>query len=84
MSPLRWDVLVTGFVLAVPVLVLGLRGDLSADDVALRLVWCLAAGWAAVALLRLATTPPAPAAAARVHRDSAPAEAPADSEPATP
>ena len=34
MSPLRWDVLITGFVLAVPVLMLGLRGDLSADDVA--------------------------------------------------
>ena len=29
MSPFRWDVLLVGFVLAVPVLALGLRGDLS-------------------------------------------------------
>ena len=84
MSPLRWDVLGTGFVLAVPVLLLGLRGDISADDVALRLIWCLVAGWAAVALLRLATTPRTPASATGVERDPAPAEAPADSEPATP
>jgi hypothetical protein len=83
-SPLRADVLITGFLLAVPVLLLGLRGDLTADDVVLRLVWCLAAGWAAVALMRLATTPSTPAASARVERDPARAEAPADSEPATP
>ena len=36
MNPLRWDVLIAGFVLAVQVLMLGLRGDLSADDVAVR------------------------------------------------
>ena len=29
MSPFRWDVLLVGFVLALPVLALGLRGDLS-------------------------------------------------------
>ncbi|MGY1815440.1 hypothetical protein [Blastococcus sp. SYSU D00820] len=58
MSPLRWDVLVVGFVLALPVLGLGLRGDLSADEVAGRLPWCLLAGWVVVALLRWATTPP--------------------------
>ncbi|MDT0275666.1 hypothetical protein [Blastococcus goldschmidtiae] len=59
MNPLRWDVLLVGFVLALPVLALGLRGDLSAEEVVTRLPWCLAAGWGAVALLRLASTPPA-------------------------
>jgi hypothetical protein len=53
-SPFRWDVLMCGFVLAVPVLLLGLRGDLTADEVATRLLWCLGAGWAVVALLRFA------------------------------
>jgi hypothetical protein len=56
-NPLRWDVLLVGFVLAVPVLALGLRGDLSAEEVAVRVLWCLAAGWGVVAVLRLATTP---------------------------
>ncbi|GAB3356443.1 hypothetical protein [Modestobacter lapidis] len=61
MSPLRGDVLITGFVLAIPVLLLGLRGDLAPDDVVLRVVWCLGAGWAAVALMRFATVPRTPA-----------------------
>ncbi|MGY1639852.1 hypothetical protein ACI782_01805 [Geodermatophilus sp. SYSU D00703] len=61
MSPLRWDVLAVGFVLAVPVLALGLRGDLTVEEVAVRLTWCLAAGWGAVALLRWAGTPRRPA-----------------------
>ncbi len=61
MNPLRWDVLLVGFVLALPVLALGLRGDFTAEDVALRLPWCLGAGWAAVAALHLATTPRTPA-----------------------
>ncbi|WP_155858764.1 hypothetical protein [Candidatus Blastococcus massiliensis] len=71
MSPLRWDVLLVGFVLALPVLALGLRGDFTAEEVTLRLPWCLAAGWAVVAMLRFATTPrtPARAAATRAHRD---------------
>jgi hypothetical protein len=63
MNPLRWDVLLVGFVLALPVLALGLRGDLSADEVTMRLPWCLAAGWGAVALLRLASAPRTPAGA---------------------
>ena len=63
MSPLRWEVLLVGFVLALPVLALGLRGDLTADEVMMRLPWCLAAGWGAVALLRLAGTPRKPAGA---------------------
>jgi len=57
MSPLRWDVLLVGFVLAVPVLALGLRGDLTTEDMMSRLPWCLAAGWGVVALLRAVTTP---------------------------
>ena len=57
MSPLRWDVLLLGFVLAIPVLAMGLRGDLTPEEVALRLPWCLAAAWGTVALLRLAGTP---------------------------
>jgi len=61
MNPLRWDVLLVGFVLALPLLALGLRGDLSADEVVMRLPWCLAAAWGAVALLRLASTPRVPA-----------------------
>ena len=58
MSPLRWDVLLTGFVLSLPVLALGVRGDLTAEEVTTRLLWCLAAGWGAVALLRIAMAPP--------------------------
>ena len=60
MSPLRWDVLAVGFLLALPVLALGVRGDFSPDEVAVRLPWCLLAGWGAVALLRYAATPPRP------------------------
>jgi hypothetical protein len=57
MSPLRWDVLLVGFVLALPVLALGLRGDLSTEEMMTRVLWCLGAGWAAVALLRFASMP---------------------------
>ena len=63
MNPLRWDVLLVGFVLALPVLALGLRGDLSADEAVMRLPWCLAAGWRAVPLLRMASAPRTPAGA---------------------
>ncbi|SDX87427.1 hypothetical protein SAMN05661080_01534 [Modestobacter sp. DSM 44400] len=78
MSPFRWDVLICGFLLAVPVLLLGLRGDLTADEVATRLVWCLGAGWAAVALVRFASAPRQPAPRERPARVE-----PADDEPAT-
>ncbi len=61
MSPFRWDVLLVGFVLAVPVFALGLRGDLSPEEMMTRVLWCLGAGWAVVALLRLAMTPPSSA-----------------------
>ncbi|MGY5884511.1 hypothetical protein [Modestobacter lacusdianchii] len=59
-SPFRRDVVLTAFVLAVPLLLLALRGDLTVDEVVTRLPWCLAAGWAAVALIRWASTPPKP------------------------
>jgi len=82
MNPLRWDVLLVGFTLALPLLALGLRGDLAPDEVMMRLPWCLAAGWGAVALLRLASTPrtPAPAAKAATPRPEQPVT---DGEPAT-
>ena len=73
MSPLRWDVLLLGFVLALPVLALGLRGDLTAEDVAMRLPWCLAAAWGAVALLRLAGTPRTPGEQKATKRPDTPA-----------
>jgi len=57
-SPFRRDVVLTGFVLAIPVLLLALRGEFTVEDVTTRLLWCLAAGWAAVALIRWASTPP--------------------------
>jgi hypothetical protein len=57
-SPLRGSVLVTGFVLAIPVLLLGLRGDFTAHEVVIRLLWCLAAGWVAVGVITWASAPP--------------------------
>ncbi len=65
MSPLRWDVLTVGFVLALPVFALYLRGDFTVDEAVARLPWCLLAGWGAVALLRFAATPPTPPADSR-------------------
>ena len=72
MSPLRWDVLAVSFLLALPVLALGLRGDLTAHDVVTRLPWCLAAGWGVVALLRWAGTPRPPAAPSSASADENP------------
>jgi hypothetical protein len=66
-------------VLAVPVLALGLRGDLSIEEMMTRVLWCLGAGWAAVAVLRLATTPRTPTTPVTAADD--PAE-PADHSPA--
>lgn len=60
MNPLRWDVLLVGFLLALPVLALGLRGDFTVEEMTLRLPWCLVAGWAVVAVLRFAATPRTP------------------------
>jgi hypothetical protein len=71
MSPLRWDVLLVGFVLAVPVLALGLRGDLTPEETMNRVLWCLGAGWAAVALIRWAATPRRPAPTPRRTDDAA-------------
>ena len=60
MNPLRWDVLLVGLVFCLPVLVIGLRGDLSVDQMTGRLPWCLLAGWVVVSLVHAATTPPPP------------------------
>ena len=57
-SPLRRSVVVTGFVLAIPVLLLGMRGDFTAQEVVTRLLWCLLAGWVAVSVVTWASTPP--------------------------
>jgi hypothetical protein len=73
MSPLRWDVLAVSFLLALPVLALGLRGDLGAEDVVTRLPWCLAAGWGAVALLRWAAAPRPSAGPSPADEDPDPA-----------
>ena len=80
MSTLRWDVLLVAFVLALPVLALGLRGDLTAEEVTVRLPWCLAAGWGAVAVLRLASTPRP--THEKKQRSAPAAQVPSDSEPA--
>ena len=73
MSPLRWDVLAVSFLLALPVLALGLRGDLTVHDVVTRLPWCLAAGWGVVALLRWAATPRPSAPSSPADEDADPA-----------
>ncbi len=82
MSPLRWDVLLVAFVLALPVLALGLRGDLTAEEVAVRVPWCLAAGWGTVAVLRFASTP-RPAAGGKQAQTRSSDPAPSESEHAT-
>jgi hypothetical protein len=83
MNPLRWDVLLVGLLLAVPVLGLGLRGDFTVQEVLSRLPWCLAAGWVVVSLIRFAGAPRTrpehrPPAAATPEPEPA-----GDSEPAT-
>jgi hypothetical protein len=82
MNPLRWDVLVVGLLLAVPVLGLGVRGDFAVQEVLARLPWCLVAGWLVVSVIRFAGSPhtkPEPGATdAPEPESSAP-----DAEPAT-
>ena len=48
MNPLRWDVLAVSFLLALPVLALGLQGSFTLDEVISKLPWCLAAGWGVI------------------------------------
>jgi len=76
MSPLRWDVLAVALLLSLPVLALGLRGDLGMHDVVTRLPWCLAAGWGVVALLRWAGTPRPPARPSPASADESSAPTP--------
>ena len=42
-----------------------LRGDLTTEEMMNRVLWCLGAGWAVVAVIRLATTPRTPAPQAK-------------------
>jgi hypothetical protein len=71
MSPFRWDVLFVAFLLALPVLLLGMHGDLSAADMTARLPWCLLGGWVVVGLIRWAATPPTvDEAHSRAHANS--------------
>ncbi len=79
MSPLRWEVLVVSFLLALPLLALGLRGDLTPEEVTTRLPWCFAAGWGVVALLRAVVGPPAPDRPTHEPRDPAVESDPAPS-----
>jgi hypothetical protein len=79
MNPLRWEVLAVSFVLALPVFGLWLRGEFTVEELTSRLLWCLGAGWAVVALLRWASQPRTPAAAAHARSDE-----PADEESPSP
>ena len=83
MSPFRWDVLLVGFVLALPVVALGLRGDLTTEEMMTRVPWCLAAGWGVVALLRAVTTPRPTAAKPAPRPAPTPAPVHTDGEPST-
>ena len=76
MNPLRWDVLAVSFLLALPVLALGLRGSFTVDEVTSKLPWCLAAGWGVVALLRWASQPRSSVAAPAAKDVHAENEAP--------
>jgi hypothetical protein len=79
MSPFRWDVLGVGFVLALPLLALYLRGDLTVEEMTGRLPWCLIGGYVVVALLRFAAQPRRKDAAAdddALHHADAPAQEP--------
>jgi hypothetical protein len=77
-SPFRGDVVMVSFLLAIPVLLLAIRGSFTVDEVITRLPWCLGAGWAAVALVRWASTPPPPRKAPAAPADGTePASEPA-------
>jgi hypothetical protein len=84
MSPLRWDVLLVGFVLAVPVLALGIRGDLTAEETMNRVLWCLAAGWGVVVLFRLVATPRTPSTSDGRDTEAVAEDAPAADEQHSP
>ena len=72
MSPFRWDVVGVGFVLALPLLALYLRGDLTVEEMTVRLPWCLVGGYVVVAVLRFAAMPRSkpPAKAATAAHDT--------------
>ena len=71
MSPFRWDVLLVGFVLAVPVLALGLRGDLTTEEMMTAAALVPGRGLGrgrAAAVRRHPATPPAEARPPRPGR----------------
>jgi ferredoxin-NADP reductase len=76
MSPLRWDVLAVSFLLALPVLALGLQGTFTVEEMTGKLPWCFAAGWGVVALLRWASQPRNSSPVAVAHNVHADDEAP--------
>jgi hypothetical protein len=76
MSPLRWDVLAVSFLLALPVLALGLQGTFTVEEMTGKLPWCFAAGWGVVALLRWASQPRSSSPVAVAHKVHADDEAP--------
>jgi hypothetical protein len=82
MNPLRWDVVLVGLLMSVPVLALGLRGDLTAEEVSVRVLWCLAAGWGVVTVLRLASTPRVAGAEKSSQEDAEPVLAESEHSPA--
>jgi hypothetical protein len=82
MNPLRGDVVLVGLLLSVPVLAMGLRGDFSAEEVVIRVLWCLAAGWGVVTVLRLASTPRVVAADPLNEEGSEPASVESERSPA--
>jgi hypothetical protein len=82
MNPLRWDVVLVGLLLSVPVLAMGLRGDFTAEEVSVRVLWCLAAGWGVVTVLRLASAPRAAAAEAVDEGTSEPVTVESERSPA--
>ena len=82
MNPLRGDVVLVGLLLSVPVLAMGLRGDFSAEEVAVRVLWCLAAGWGVVTVLRLASTPRVVTAESHDEEASEPAHVESERSPA--
>ena len=81
-NPLSRSVVVTGFVLAIPVLLLGMRGDFTAHEVVTRLLWCLAAGWVAVSVVTWASRPPPPPPKQRAPAHAAAAEPGSEPAPA--
>lgn len=57
MNPFRWDVLALALLLGVPVIGLGLDGDVSVEQLAWKALACLGAATVALWLVRTVGTP---------------------------